>query len=430
MASRFGTTSKSQQLLEAASTGDLERLKNLAAKLDDGKGLARVIVDIKDPKSGLTALHIAVRNRKLELFKYLVEDLKLDFELKDEKGDTPLHHAALDGYLLGAVYLLDKCGANPNSRNNTDFTPLHHAAAEGHKPILEALLSRGANVNVESDRGTPLSMATGNGHHEVAAMLLNHYADPDKGSEGLFTPLSAAILASSLACVALLIEAGADPNAEACGESPLILAVSCESETEMIKSLLKAGADPNVTNDEGMTPLEIAAVKKNHQHAEILYPVTSPIPTYSDWSIGEIMRYIRSEEASKKINLRAYEILMERKSKGGDAFQKKKYLAATLWYSKALEISPNNPILLSNKSLCWACLKDGDNALSDAKDCLMLAPEWPKAYYRVGAAYTILEKFDQAVDAFSKGLKLAPKDKDLQNAMRGVIESKMKSIKV
>ncbi|PIA36262.1 hypothetical protein AQUCO_03400280v1 [Aquilegia coerulea] len=429
MDSRSGTTSKQQQLLEAASTGNLERLKNLAAELDDGKGLARIVVDIKDPKNGQTALHIAVRNRKLELFKYLVEDLKLDFELKDKKGDTPLHHVALDGYLLGALYLLDKCGANPNSRNDMDFTPLHHVASEGHKLVLQALLSRGANVNAMSDRGTPLNMAAGNGNHEVVAMLLNHYADPGKASEGLFNPLSSAILARSLACVALLIEAGADPNADACGESPLLLAVSCESETEIIKCLIKAGADPNVTNDLGMTPLEIAALKKNHQHSLILYPVTSPIPTYSEWNIGEIMRYISSEEASKQINLKAVEIFKARKSKGEDAFQTKNYLAATLWYSKALEISPHNPIVLSDRSLCWALLKDGDNALSDAEACLMLAPEWPKAYHRAGAAYSILEKFDRAVDAFSKGLKLAPKDKDLQKALREAIEAKMKSTK-
>ncbi|PIA36260.1 hypothetical protein AQUCO_03400278v1 [Aquilegia coerulea] len=395
MASQSGTNLKSQQLLEAASTGNLERLKNLAAQLDDGKGLARTIADTKHLKDGQTALHVAVRNGKLEVFKYLVDDLKLDFESKDGKG----------------------------------FTPLHHAASEGHKQLVQALISRGANVNAEADWGTPLNMAAGNGRHGVVVMLLTHHANPNIGSDGLFTPLAASILATSLLCVSLLIEAGADPNAEACGESPLLLA-TCERETEIMKFLLKAGADPNVTNDFGMTPLELAAWKGNHQEAQILFPVTSRIPTYSDWSIGGIMRYLRSEEAREQINLKGIGTFKVRKSKGEDAFRKKKYLAAVLWYSKALEIDPNNAIVLSNRSLCWARLKDGDNALSDAEACLMLAHEWPTAYYRAGAAYSILEKFDQAVDEFSKGLKLAPKNKDLQNAMGEALEAKMKSTKV
>ncbi|KAF5188982.1 hypothetical protein FRX31_021431 [Thalictrum thalictroides] len=37
------------------------------------------------------------------------------------------------------------------------------------------------------------------------------------------------------------------------------------------------------------------------------------------------------------------------------------------------------------------------------------------------------EKFDRAVDAFSKGLKLAPENKELQNALQESIEAKMKS---
>jgi hypothetical protein len=48
--------------------------------------------------------------------------------------------------------------------------------------------------------------------------------------------------------------------------------------------------------------------------------------------------------------------------------------------------------LLANRSLC--CLRMGENkraALSDATECRMVRPHWPKACYRQGAAYMALK---------------------------------------
>ncbi|KAF5186406.1 Ankyrin-1 [Thalictrum thalictroides] len=426
------TVSKSQQLLEAASTGNLELFKSLVAELDDGKGLARTVVDIKDYETGQTALHIAVINRKMGIYQYLVKDLKLDVELKDGRGDTPLHHVALNGYFLGAYNFLQEYGASLDPRNHLGVTPLHYAASGGgkeHRGILRMLLSKGVDVNVGSDLGTPLNMAASKGNLEEVSILLNHHADPNKYSHSMYTPLSSSILAPSLACMLLLIEAGADPNASSFGGTPLVHA-ALERETEMIKCLLKAGADPDVTNDFGLTPLEIAALNGSHQDAQILYPVTSPIQKYSDWSIHGLMSYLRSEEAREQRALKAMETFEERKSKAKDAFHKKDYLGAELWYSKALELEPRDALLLSNRSLCRARLKNGDSALSDAEACLMFKPKWPKAHYRAGAACIMLGKFDRAVDEFSKGLKLAPENEELQNALQEAREAKMKSTMV
>ncbi|KAF9590327.1 hypothetical protein IFM89_033745 [Coptis chinensis] len=95
---------------------------------------------------------------------------------------------------------------------------------------------------------------------------------------------------NSLPSVNLLIEAGADLNVGTCGVVPIVVAAT-QVETKMIKCLLKAGVDPNVYNHEGFTPLKIAVINENHQDVQILYPVTSPIPTYSYWSIGGISRH-------------------------------------------------------------------------------------------------------------------------------------------
>lgn len=47
--------------------------------------------------------------------------------------------------------------------------------------------------------------------------------------------------------------------------------------------------------------------------------------------------------------------------------------------------------MLSNRSLCWLRLGQADQALTDAKACRALKPDWPKACYREGAALRQLE---------------------------------------
>lgn len=57
----------------------------VAGQLDDGKGLSQTVANIKDAnKRG--ALHFAAREGQLEVCKYLLEELKLDVNTKDEDG--------------------------------------------------------------------------------------------------------------------------------------------------------------------------------------------------------------------------------------------------------------------------------------------------------------------------------------------------------
>ncbi|KAL6973848.1 hypothetical protein U1Q18_028032 [Sarracenia purpurea var. burkii] len=76
---------KVEQFLNVARTDNLDLFKKLAAQLDDGKGLAQTVADVKDAnKRG--AFHFAAREGKTEVCKFLVEDLKLNVDTKDEDG--------------------------------------------------------------------------------------------------------------------------------------------------------------------------------------------------------------------------------------------------------------------------------------------------------------------------------------------------------
>ncbi|KAI3858070.1 hypothetical protein MKW98_029544 [Papaver atlanticum] len=52
----------------------------------------------------------------------------------------------------------------------------------------------------------------------------------------------------------------------------------------------------------GLKPFELAAVVGNPQGVEILFPVTSHIPSYDDWSINGTMKLVESKKFKKKMN--------------------------------------------------------------------------------------------------------------------------------
>jgi ankyrin repeat protein len=166
---------KVQQILNAACTGNLEFLKNVAKQLDEGKDLTKTVESIKDAnKRG--ALHFAAREGQTEICRYLLEELKLNADAKDETGDTPLVHAARQGQIETVKYLLEQ-GADPNIASELGATALHHAAGTGEIELLKELLSRGVPVDSESESGTPLIWAAGHDQKNAVEVLLEHNAN-------------------------------------------------------------------------------------------------------------------------------------------------------------------------------------------------------------------------------------------------------------
>ncbi|KAL5702066.1 hypothetical protein ACHQM5_027331 [Ranunculus cassubicifolius] len=70
------------QLLQAAFSGNLRRLKKLASELDDGKGIAKTIAGVKD-SLGMSAIHLAASKGNLNVCKYLIGELDLDVDVKE-----------------------------------------------------------------------------------------------------------------------------------------------------------------------------------------------------------------------------------------------------------------------------------------------------------------------------------------------------------
>ncbi|WCJ43873.1 ankyrin repeat family protein [Euphorbia peplus] len=434
---------KVEQFLTAACNGNLDLLKNLAAQLDDGKGIPNTVADIKDAnKRG--AIHFAAREGKTQVCNYLVEELKLHVDTKDEHGETPLIHAARQGHTDTAIYLLEH-GADPNISSDLGATALHHSAGIGNLELLRYLLSKSVEINSQSESGTPLIWAAGHAQNDTLKVLLEHHANPNGETEDGITPLLSAVAAGSLACIESLVQAGANVNVNAGGATPLHIAADYGN-PDILNCLLKAGADPNVFDDDGQKPIQVAAARGNRTAVEILFTSTSKVDAIPEWTVDRILDYVQSETNKQEelknvkpkadadgtnepkkdipeVSIEAKRRAAEAKGRGGNAFRREDFLTAADAYTQAINEDPSDAVLISNRSACWFRMNKFELALADARTSRNLNPGWPKACYREGSALYALQRFDEAANAFYEGVKLDPENTEMVAAFRRSVEA-------
>ena len=105
------------------------------------------------------------------------------------------------------------------------------------------------------------------------------------------------------------------------------------------------------------------------------------------------------------------------KARGDAAFKEKNFRTAYLEYTRAMEATPDNHVILANR--CQAYLKVGktDLALADAERAVALAPEWVKGHYRLGSCLQQLDRHEEAVAAFESACALEGATKETTRAL-------------
>lgn len=96
------------------------------------------------------------------------------------------------------------------------------------------------------------------------------------------------------------------------------------------------------------------------------------------------------------------------KNKGNDAFRNGEFDKAVEWFTKAIEVNPNDHVLYSNRSGAYCSLNKFDEALDDANKCIQINPQFIKGYSRKGLAQEGLGFIEEAMQTYDQGLTYDP----------------------
>uniref|UniRef100_M8B8N2 Uncharacterized protein n=1 Tax=Aegilops tauschii TaxID=37682 RepID=M8B8N2_AEGTA len=155
----------------------------------------------------------------------------------------------------------------------------------------------------------------------------------------------------------------------------------------IMKCLLDAGANPNVTSRFGATPIEVAALKDRREIVEMLFPLTSPIPTLPEWSIDGIISHVKS------------------------------FGLEPLFFS-ILALRQRTPLLQKKVAFVDYVSRDEHQYEKKKSELKLQATEAFKRndYLTAGRLYS--DDYEKAREAFADGLKLDPTSVEIASALR------------
>jgi ankyrin repeat protein len=155
----------------------------------------------------------AVKNNDLDKVKVLIEKDASLFNIKDEAGNTPLHHAAMIGSVEMTDYLLSK-GADVNAQNTQLNTPLHEAIQNRKENTSALLIEKSNDLEITNiHQQTPLHKAASLDQKRTGEMLIAKGASIDPVDRWQRTPfLVVARQTGNVEFGKLLLDEGANIN--------------------------------------------------------------------------------------------------------------------------------------------------------------------------------------------------------------------------
>ncbi|PHT86283.1 hypothetical protein T459_08389 [Capsicum annuum] len=250
-----------QKAISMCDRCQLDSLLKYAAKNGNSHCISALIeagADVnKRHSDGDSVMSLAVRSGNLDSVQVLIES---GYSI-DNSADRFLHYAAaMDRVDLMEILCLGYADIDLNSTDSQGRTPLHIAAIHGYVEVLQFLVSVGSDPDILDSQGwTPLHFAAHQGNVEAVDFLLNHssyakYALTKQGKTAY--ELSTDKGHSKLYDLLLL----GDTLHRAAGKG----------DVDNIKKCIAEGASVNGKDQNGWTPLHRAAFKGKIEGAEVL----------------------------------------------------------------------------------------------------------------------------------------------------------------
>lgn len=169
------TTDQLTDFAKAAKFDDAAEVKSLLSK-----GVSPNAVD----SYGNPMLNLAIKDKSNQVIDLLLQNPKIDVDLSNKSGETPLMIASIEGNLPLVKVLVLKHKA---LIDHISWTPLHYACAKGQFDVAQFLITNGATVDSMSlGNTTPLMMAVQSGNDQLVKLLLDKGADLQlRNSNGL-----------------------------------------------------------------------------------------------------------------------------------------------------------------------------------------------------------------------------------------------------
>lgn len=123
----------------------------------------------------LSGLHVAASYGLIRLVKLLLQDSRIEVDIKDDYGQTPILYAAKQGHTSVVEFLAGE-GAEIDVRDSVHHrSALSWATLNGHTSLVEWLLCQKFPIDINTfdyQHSTPLHLAFERHHHDIVDLLV------------------------------------------------------------------------------------------------------------------------------------------------------------------------------------------------------------------------------------------------------------------